>query len=129
VSLIDPAELVAELNAGLLAAGQAVRLQRQGTPAFYVDTRISLRGYSPTEIIPGSDITQQDQQFVLSPTDLIAAGWPGPGGSSPRAGDPLVPRNGDRIVLTGTGRALSIQAAAPIYVAGVLVRIDGRARG
>lgn len=123
---MTPVELIAQLDAALREAGTPARLIRPltGSAVFALDCLITMRGYNPTEIVPGSDISQQDQQFVLSPTALLAAGWPG---LPVRANNPLVPRNGDRIVANGASS--TIQAASGVYVGGVLVRIDGRTRG
>lgn len=120
-------DCIADLDAALRMAGELAKLYRRpAAGVFSIDVWCTLRGYAPSEIIAGADMTQQDQQMVLSPTDLIAGGWPGPGITPP--GPPLVPRRGDRIV-TASGRGLTIQAAQGIFIGGVLVRIDGRARG
>jgi hypothetical protein len=123
--VIDPRALIADLDNMLTDGGTPARLVRSGSSPYGIDCIVTLRGYSPSELIAGSDITQQDQQFVLSPTALIAGNWPGPG--APRGGDPLIPRRDDRIVANRV--TMTIQAAAGVYVQGVLVRIDGRVRG
>jgi hypothetical protein len=122
---MDPLALISELDITLADAGTPARLVRGGPAPYGVDCIVTLRGYSPSELIPGGDIIQQDQQFVLSPSPLIAGAWPGPG--APRGGDPLIPRKDDRIVANRV--TMTIQAAAGVYVQGVLVRIDGRVRG
>jgi hypothetical protein len=123
VSLAD--EALSELDAALAEAGETVRLLRMtGTGAQSrvlkeVSCRMVLRGYQPNEVVQGSGITQQDQRMILSPTEIVAANWPGDGRYVPRAGDRLVSNRG----------VLTIQSAAGIYVDDRLVRIEGTARG
>ena len=87
----------------------------------------SVRGYQPHEL--AGAVIQGDSEVVISATDIIAAQWPGgePITSPPSATDPRVPRAGDQLVIQGRIRA--IVSAAPIYVAGELVRVNIQARG
>jgi hypothetical protein len=123
MSLAD--EALSELDAALAEAGETVRLLRMtGTGAQSrvqkeVTCRMTLRGYAPNEVVQGSGITQQDQRMILSPTQIIAANWPGDGRYVPRAGDRIISNRG----------VLTIQSAAGVYVDDRLVRIEGTARG
>jgi hypothetical protein len=124
---VTPQETIDALDAALADAGTPARLVRPlaGSTVFAIDCTITLRGYDQTEIVSGSAISQQDRRFVLSPTPLVAGGWPGSGPA--RASNPLVPRNGDRI--QANGASSTIQEASGVYLQGELVRIDGRTRG
>lgn len=117
--------LIDALDAGLAANGESVRLMRMATPPatgilMEVACMAVMRGYAPSEVAAGSGITQQDQVMIVSPSSLVAAGWPG-AGLSP------VPRKGDRVV-TATG-VMAVQAASGISVGGELVRIEAQVRG
>jgi len=118
-------DLVGLLDANLSLYGETIRLLRMAKPpatgiAKEVTCMAVIRGYAPTELSPGSGINQQDQRLILSPTPLIAAGWPGPGLKA-------LPLEGDRIV--SNRGALTIQAAVGIYVKNELVRIECQVRG
>jgi hypothetical protein len=126
----SPAGMIARLDASLARVGEDVVLRRytQGPNStripFAVTVRAQVRGYSPEELVGG--ITQQDSRVILSPTQIEAAQWPGPT-TSPVAGDRRVPRKGDQMVIAGIAR--TVEAAAGIYVAGTLVRIECRVLG
>lgn len=126
-----PAGAIARLDASLARRGENVTLRRAVGAANQqvIDVRIRtlLRGYAPNELV--GDIKQQDQAFILSPTQINAAQWPG-GTPPPQSGPPVdqrIPQLHDRLVTTRG--VLTVQAAAGIYMADVLVRIEGRARG
>jgi hypothetical protein len=119
---MTPADMIASLDAALLTNGESVRVLRMKAPPatgiqLEADCMAVVRGYRPTEMIPGSGISQQDQFVILSPTGLAAVSWPGNG----------MPRNNDRFV-TNRG-PLTVIASAGIYVANVLVRIEAQVRG
>lgn len=125
-----PAGTIARLDDSLARRGETVTLRRVVGAAnqVFIDVtvRVLLRGYAPNELVGG--ITQQDQAFILSPTQIDAAQWPG--GTPPTSGPPVdqrIPRLNDRLITTRG--VLTVQAAAGIYVGDVLVRIEGRARG
>lgn len=94
-----------------------------------VTCRAFVRGYLPQQLIAGSGITQGDSQVTLSPTQIGAAQWPGGVVMSNPAPtiDPRVPRQGDKMIVAGKLR--TVQAAAPIYMNGELVRIDAQVKG
>lgn len=122
-------EMIAALDAALEASGEDAILRRTyGTQLIPVDVtvRVLLRGYQPNELV--GQIFQQDQAFILSPTAIIRAQWPGaaPVPAGPPT-DKRVPRQNDALI-TNRGR-LTVQAAAGIYPGGTLVRIEGRVRG
>ena len=86
--------------------------------------RAFVRLYKPSELTPM--IIQGDSKVILSPSDLVAQGWPGPAGDS--AGlDPLVPRRGDKIVVHGRPR--QVIAATPVYLGDQMVRLEMQIRG
>lgn len=119
--------MIADLDAALAEAGEIVRLQRlAGTQQIKseVSCVARMRGYSAQEVVGG--VRQQDVRIIISPTQIDAAGWPGPG-NVPASGDPRVPHDGDRIV-TSRG-PLRIVNAIPTYMQGRLVRIEIQARG
>ncbi|GAB4071758.1 hypothetical protein KHC28_00395 [Ancylobacter sonchi] len=88
-----------------------------------VTIRIAAQGFSPKELT--GSVVQGDTKVILSPTQIIAAGWP----SAPQVDgtDARVPIRGDKLVIAG--RVRNIEAAAPIYLAGELVRIELQVRG
>lgn len=124
-------DLVAALDEGLLVAGEDVELQRLTLGPggvqipFSVTCRATVRSYEPRELVGG--IIQGDTRLVLSPTEIERAQWPGPGAVPASPGDRRVPRKGDRVVIQG--RARTVEAATPVYVAGVLVRLELQVRG
>lgn len=119
---------LADLDAALAEIGETVRLQRlTGTQQipFEVECHAVVRGYAPAEV--AGSIAEGDSKIIISPSEIIASGWPGPGVVGATERDRRVPRRGDRIIIAG--RARNIEAAAPFYVADVLVRIELQARG
>lgn len=126
--LVTPALAVANLDAALAQTGQPVTLRRlvgTASPTAYdVTAQAFVRGYAPKEIVGG--IQQGDTLAILSPSEIVAAGWPGAGAQSDGT-DTRVPRNGDRLVIAG--RIRRIEAAVPLYMAGALVRIELQLRG
>lgn len=122
---MTPDEAIAALDDALETAGETVTLRRLAKPPATgiiaeVVCKGLLRGYAPSDLVPGTGIGQQDQKMILSPSAIIAAGWPGGGGSP-------VPQQGDRL-RTNRG-TLTVQAAAGIYMADTLVRIELQAKG
>ena len=119
---------ISALDRGLAARGQDVILRRisgSGPSATSIDVacRAVVRGYRPEELVGG--IAQGDSQVILSPSEIRSSGWPDPGGSPP--GSVSLPRKGDKLIVQG--RMRTIEAAAPILIAGELVRIDLQVRG
>lgn len=125
---MTPAEVIADLDASLREDGEDIRLQRLALGPgglqipFEVTCRAFVRGYQPQELVAG--ITQQDKKVILSPTQIVAASW-----TSGRSAheDARVPMKGNRIILN-SGPA-TVQAAAGLYVAGTLARLELQVRG
>jgi hypothetical protein len=81
-------------------------------------------------LIAGSGIIEGDSLVIMSPTQIVAAQWPGGQvvTSPPSMLDPRVPRQGDKAIIAGKMR--TVQAAAPIYFpSGALIRIELRVKG
>ncbi|MFG1184372.1 hypothetical protein [Xanthobacter aminoxidans] len=109
------------LDRALDARGQDAILRRwtgSGSARTPIDVAVRVRAqdYRVEELVGG--IEQGDTRVVLSPTQIVAAGWPGPQGW---------PRNGDAIVIAGRER--DIISAPPQVLNGVVVRIDMVVRG
>lgn len=127
---MTPETAIAMLDRQLAAHGEEIRLQRLTLGPggvqipFEVVCNAFVRGYAPDELVGG--ITQQDAKVIISPTEIIANDWPGPA-TSPTTSDRRVPRKGDRTYIAGKARA--VEAAAGLYLAGELVRIEMRVLG
>ncbi len=127
---MTPQQTISALDRALATAGETIRLQRlalgpgDSQIPFEVSCRALVRGYQPDELVNG--ITQQDQLIIISPTQIIANGWPG---AAPvrGPGDQRVPQARDRTI-TSRG-TLTVQAAVGIYLQGELVRIEMQVRG
>ena len=123
----------ADLELMLRLHGQDVILRRTvgTTNQTSVDCtcRAMVRGYKPDQL--SDSIMQGDTQVIISATDINRTQWPGglPITSPPATTDPRIPRSGgsDKVVIEG--RARTIMAAEPIYIAGDLVRINLQVRG
>lgn len=126
---MSPDQLVADLDSTLADIGEDITLQRLvGTQEIPigVDCRAFVRGYAPDELVGA--IMQNDRQLVISPTEIINEGWPGPNSSAtPTDRDRRVPIKGDRVIIQG--KKHSVEAATGIYVRDELVRIEMRVRG
>lgn len=128
---MTPAAAIASLDRQLAAIGEDVILRRTIGTANQVNIdvvcRAFVRGYEPKELV--GSIVQGDSQVTISPTQINRAQWPGgqPVTSPPSATDPRVPRKGDKMIVAGKPR--NVEAAAPIYLAGELVRIDLQVKG
>jgi len=81
-----------------------------------VAVRIRADDYQPDELVGG--IMQGETKVILSPTQILAAAWPGPQDW---------PRIGDTIVIDGRERR--ILSAPPKQIDGTVVRIDMRVAG
>jgi hypothetical protein len=120
----EASSCIADLDAALAEAGEDIRLVRLTLAAggeqipFSADCRGLVRQYQPQELVGG--IIQGDTKVILSPTQLAARQWPGPGLA------PL-PQKGDRVLIQGRQR--NVEAVEPFYVADVLVRLELTVRG
>lgn len=121
---------IRDLDAALAEVGEDIRLQRltlgpNGTQIpFEVTCRAAVRQYQPSELTDG--VIQGDSHIIISPTEIIKAQWPG---ATPQSSDvdKRVPRKGDRVIVQGRARA--VEAAAPFYLGGELVRLELQCRG
>lgn len=120
------------LDRALAAKGQDIVLRRVVgvTNQVNVDVRCRafVRNYAPHELT--SLIIQGDSEVTISLTEIGRAQWPGgqPVASPPVATDPRVPIANVCKAIIG-GKLRNVQAAAPIYVNGELVRIRLQVRG
>lgn len=124
---------IAGLDGALARYGQNITL-RSVVPGqapnaqitFDVECRAFVRGYSANELVGG--ITQSDSRVIMSPTEIIREGWPGPNSSAtPTNADRRIPKKGDKAVINGKVR--NVEAAVGIYVDNELVRIEMRVLG
>jgi len=127
--MTDAEQAIADLDAALAAAGEWIDLWRETGPQripFKVRCRAFVRGYAAQELVGG--IAQTDSKIVMSPTEIIRAGWPGPHSSATSTEqDRRVPRKGDAVIISGRKRA--VETAGGIYLASELVRIEMRVLG
>lgn len=124
---------IADLNMSLAADGEWIELRRlygaQLIP-LSVTCRAFVRPVNAEEL--NSGITQDSSNVIMSPSEIIAARWPGPWTSS--AAEPVnpgtdrrVPRKNDKAVIKN--RVRNVEVAKPIYVDNELVRIEMRVLG
>lgn len=118
---------VAALDEALREAGEDIILRRvvgTGASAVNVDVtvRASVRAFAPDELV--GTISQSDSMVIISPTQIVAAQWPGgqPVSGAIHQADPRVPKIGDKAIIQG--RIRNIAFVKPIVVAGELVRIE-----
>jgi hypothetical protein len=128
--MTDAEQAIADLDAALASDGEWIELWRetgQQRVPFKVRCRDFVRGYAAQELVGG--IAQTDSKIVMSPTEIVRAGWPGAPNSSAMSTnqDRRVPRRGDAVVIAGRKRA--VEAAGGIYLSGELVRIEMRVLG
>ena len=114
---MSPDECIAGLDAAAQEAGEDIVLQRPSAPT--TPDVFSIVAPCRARVIPAKEVGQSTA--IMSPTGLIAAGWPGP--NPPPIGDPLVPISGHDKLLA-VGRQRDIDAVRPTYVSGVLVRLE-----
>lgn len=112
---MTPTAAIAALDRQLAAHGQSVTLRRftgVGSARTFTDAtvRAFVRDYRPDELAGG--IVQGDTVVTLSPTDVAAGG---------------LPKIGDKVVIDGRER--TVQAAPPVRIAGMVVRINLQVRG
>jgi hypothetical protein len=126
-------EHIAELDRALELDGEDIVIRRLfGTQLIplNVECRAFVRNVGNQELIAG--IAQENSNVIMSPSQIIASGWPGPW--TPSANETVepdidrrVPRKGDKCVIQGKARNIDI--AKPIYVDNELVRIELRVLG
>jgi hypothetical protein len=122
---------IVELDRSLAVDGEDFVLRRVVGTNSPINTDVFcrgfVRGYQPEELTVA--IIQGDAKIILSPTQIVGGSWPGgaPPTGAAAALDRRVPRRGDKAVVQG--RVLNIEAAAPIYIDNVLVRLELQVRG
>jgi hypothetical protein len=125
---MTPREMIADLDASLRRDGEDVVLQRLTLGPggihipFTVICRAHVRFYRLDELI--GVIKENDQKVILSPTQIMAAGWTS---GRPAHEDRRVPMPGNRIVIKG--RPHRVELGSGLYPAGELVRIELVASG
>ena len=117
---MTPAQAIAQLDRKLAGIGEDIVLIRgQGPTAARVTCRAKVSGFQNDELV--GDLAQQDSLVIMSPTQIVAAGWPGAGlGVS-------TPIKGDRLRIQGFAKI--VIGAAAVQLAGRTVRIEIRVRG
>ncbi len=115
------------LNRALANYGEDVVLRRTvkrsgSNVVAEVTCRAAVRAVSAEQIV--GTITQNSLNIVMSPSEIVAADWPGADDNIivGSAVDKHLPRTTDKMVVQGKER--QVQAAKPIYVNGVWVRTD-----
>ncbi len=89
-----------------------------------VTVRAHVVDYTPETLVPGSGLQSGGSKVIISTTQIDAAQWPGavpPGQATP--GDPRVPREGDRLIVSGKTRTVLYAWEAP-RINDELIRIE-----
>ncbi|WP_064840542.1 hypothetical protein [Rhizobium sp. N324] len=115
------------MDNALVRAGEDIVLRRtvgSGANVINIDVkcRAAVRAVSADEIV--GTITQRDLVVIISPTQILAAQWPGgayAGGVTSDV-DPRIPKETDFALIQGRQR--QVRASKPIFVANVWVRTD-----
>src|SRR6266576_3871898 len=99
-------EYIADLDDSLQDVGEDADLRRMisGSPVD-VNCRIRVRSYRQQNdpFTPGgSELSQFVYDVIMSPTQIIKAGWPGSVGGI----NPSYPKRGDYLVIQGRQRAI-----------------------
>lgn len=117
---------VRELDKSLAVDGEWIEIWRlTGTQLIPIKVRCraSVRNYDAKELIGG--LTQDQSEVIISPTQIIRSGWPGPEtrpiAQAPTQLDRRVPKLGDKAVIQGKQR--NVQISKPKYVDDGLVKI------
>ncbi|MBB4574392.1 hypothetical protein [Rhizobium lentis] len=119
--MLSPERIIADLDAALLASGEDVILRRKSNSGNAdVGCRARVRGVNAQKVV--GTVTQNDLSVVMSPTEILAGGWPGGAPPAPGAVDPRLPRTNDFMVVKGRER--QVKFSDPIYVAGQWVRCN-----
>ncbi|OWV67937.1 hypothetical protein ATY76_13505 [Rhizobium sp. R339] len=119
--MLSPERIIADLDAALLASGEDVILRRKSNSGNAdVGCRARVRGVNAQKVV--GTVTQNDLSVVMSPTEILADGWPGGSPPAPGAVDPRLPRANDFMVVKGRER--QVKFSDPIYVAGQWVRCN-----
>ncbi|RUM06814.1 hypothetical protein [Rhizobium chutanense] len=119
--MLSPEQIIADLDAALLASGEDVTLRRKlSSGSVDVPCRARVRGVNAQKVV--GSIAVSDLSVVISPTEILADGWPGGDPPAPGAPDPRLPRINDFMVVKGRER--QVKFSDPIYVGGKWVRCN-----
>ncbi|WP_377299675.1 hypothetical protein [Rhizobium sp. SGZ-381] len=118
---------IAALDAALDRAGENVTLKRTvkrsgADVVASVTCRAAVRSVSADQI--AGTIAVTDLAVIISPTQILAASWPGANDSIPAENlvDQRLPKITDKMVVQGRER--QVKVSKPIYVGGEWVRTD-----
>lgn len=114
----------ARLDAALARVGQTVKLYRSTTSGSPVTCKAKPKTFNPEQLQNGGNVNQDDLVLIMSPTEIINAGWSS-GASSPQ--DTRIPVNGNIIVINGRSR--KVETTTPIFVNDELVRLEVLLKG
>ncbi|MBB3591723.1 hypothetical protein FHX08_002067 [Rhizobium sp. BK529] len=119
---MTPDHAIAQLDDQLLKHGEDILLSRRvsGGPDAEVTCRALVRGIRAEQIV--GTITQLDLNVIISPTQILTAGWPSGDPPAPGAVDPRLPRVADFLVIKGRER--QVKMSDPIYLHGQWVRCN-----
>ena len=120
-----PAGMISRLDEALGRRGENIVLRRVvkrsgGSVDADVNVRAVVRVVGAEKVV--GTITQSDLQVILSPTQIMAAGWPGADDNvvAGDATDRRLPDITDIVVVQGAPR--QVKQTRPIFVGGVWVR-------
>ncbi|WP_416065414.1 hypothetical protein ACK9YZ_01310 [Rhizobium sp. ZK1] len=118
---MTPEHAIVQLDDQLLKHGEDILLRRRvsGGPDAEVTCRALVRGVKAEKIV--GTITQLDLEVIISPTQILAAGWPG-GGQPSVAVDPRLPKVTDFMVIKGRER--QVKMSDPIFLHGQWIRCN-----
>ncbi len=119
---MTPASSIASLDRFLVKRGEDVTLRRiVGTGASPDNQdctiRAHVRALKDDELV--ANVKQDDRMLIMSPTQIMAANWPG--------GAFELPAENDKAIVAGT--PCNAEFVKPIRMAGQVVRIEMRIRG
>lgn len=124
---MTPAAAIAALDRQLAAHGEDIAItrvvKRDGVNVTEsITCRAFVKSVSADEI--AGKITAEDLKVIISPTQIVAAGWPGTDENiiSGNNVDQRVPKSSDKVVVQGRPR--EIRAPKPKLMNGVWVRSD-----
>ncbi|MGV1867220.1 MULTISPECIES: hypothetical protein [unclassified Rhizobium] len=118
--MLTPEQIIGDLDAFLLESGEDAIMRRvAGSVKADVAVRARVRGVNAQKVV--GTITATDLDVVISPTQILAAGWPGET-QQDGAADPRIPRINDSMVVKGKQR--QVKLSDPIFVGGAWVRCN-----
>jgi len=127
-------EIIA-LDAALEISGEDITLRREfgiGDSQTVADVTVRAqilsgsRTKGPEDKVLVGNTAQQTAMVIISPTPILAAGWPGVDMTGQFV-DPQIPRRGDLVNIAGTWK--HVEAAEGIKTNNVVCRIEMRTLG